>query len=222
MRPKVTINCAMSADGKLALVTRKQTRISSDEDIARVHRLRNECDAILVGIGTIFSDDPKLTVKEKYLGGAKARNPMRIVLDEKCRTPRNALVLNRDARTIIFIGKEAHFPFSLPSNVETIKCDSHDGILALDCVMSKLHEAGVRRLLVEGGSSVIYSFLRARIVDELFIYIGSMIIGGDAPSLACGSGAKTIDEIIKLRLLSAERVGEGLLVKYIPENVEND
>ncbi|MEM2900620.1 MAG: dihydrofolate reductase family protein, partial [Thermoplasmata archaeon] len=61
MRPYVIINCAMSLDAKLALVTRKQTRISSEEDLARVHKLRNECDAILVGIGTVLYDDPKLT-----------------------------------------------------------------------------------------------------------------------------------------------------------------
>ena len=66
-RPHVTINCAMSVDGKIASPTRKQMRISSEEDIQRMYRLLNESDAVLVGIGTILADDPKLTVKESYL-----------------------------------------------------------------------------------------------------------------------------------------------------------
>ncbi|RLF43417.1 MAG: 5-amino-6-(5-phosphoribosylamino)uracil reductase, partial [Thermoplasmata archaeon] len=70
-RPYVIINCASSIDGKIALVGKKPLKISSEEDMARVHKLRNECDAILVGIGTILADDPKLTVKEKYVGIAK-------------------------------------------------------------------------------------------------------------------------------------------------------
>ena len=66
-KPYVIINCAMSADGKIALPTRKQLRISSEEDIKRMYNLRNKCDGVLVGVGTILSDDPKLTVKEKYV-----------------------------------------------------------------------------------------------------------------------------------------------------------
>ena len=65
-RPYVIVNCAMSADGKIALPSRKQLRISSDEDIKRMYTLHQECDAVLVGIETVLSDDPKLTVKENY------------------------------------------------------------------------------------------------------------------------------------------------------------
>jgi len=66
-RPRIIINCAMSADGKIALPTKKQIRISSEEDIKRMYQLRNESDAVLVGIGTILTDNPKLTVKETYV-----------------------------------------------------------------------------------------------------------------------------------------------------------
>ena len=90
----------MSADGKIALPTRKQIRISSEEDIIRMYNLRNECDAVLVGVGTILSDDPKLTVKEKYV---KSLNlPIRVILDTNCRTPENALAVNEKAKTMIF------------------------------------------------------------------------------------------------------------------------
>ncbi len=78
-RPYVVINCAMSADGKIASPSGKQMRISCDEDIKRMYELRNGCDAVLVGINTVLSDDPKLTVKEKYVKNPK--QPIRIVLD---------------------------------------------------------------------------------------------------------------------------------------------
>src|SRR2546430_5282518 len=78
VRPHVIINAAMSVDGKIALSDGKAVRLSNEEDLRRVHRLRAEADAILVGVGTVLMDDPKLTVKAKY---AKGRNPLRVVLD---------------------------------------------------------------------------------------------------------------------------------------------
>ncbi|HYS72013.1 MAG TPA: dihydrofolate reductase family protein [Thermoplasmata archaeon] len=96
--PHVLVNFAMSVDGKIALPTRKQTRISDEEDLRRVHQLRATCDAVLVGVGTILADDPKLTVKPEYATG---RNPLRVVLDSEGRTPEDAHVLNRDAPTLV-------------------------------------------------------------------------------------------------------------------------
>src|SRR5512136_1773557 len=98
-RPYVIINCAMSADGKIASPMRKQMQISCDEDIKRMYRLRNECDTVLVGVGTILTDNPKLTVKEKYV--KHPRQPLRVVLDSKGRTPPHALVLNNVSKTLI-------------------------------------------------------------------------------------------------------------------------
>ena len=80
VRPRVIINAAMSVDGKIALSDGKAVRLSNEEDLRRVHRLRAHVDAILVGVGTVLMDDPKLTVKSKY---AKGRNPLRIVLDSE-------------------------------------------------------------------------------------------------------------------------------------------
>src|SRR5512136_1812416 len=96
-RPHVIINCAMSADGKIASPARKQIRISSEEDIARMHQLRNASDAVLVGIGTILADDPKLTVKETYV--THSHQPLRVILDGKGRTPPQALALNTTSNT---------------------------------------------------------------------------------------------------------------------------
>ncbi|MFA5312500.1 MAG: dihydrofolate reductase family protein, partial [Methanomassiliicoccales archaeon] len=97
MRPRVIVNCAMSADGKIASRERKQIRISSEEDITRVKGLRLSVDAILVGVGTVVADDPHLTVK----GRSKEEQPLRIVLDPNGRTPDSARVLNDWAPTTI-------------------------------------------------------------------------------------------------------------------------
>ena len=98
-RPYVVINCAMSADGKIASPSGKQMRISCDKDIRRMYELRNESDAVLVGINTVLNDDPKLTVKNKYIKNPK--QPIRVVLDTKCRTPSDALVADNKASPLV-------------------------------------------------------------------------------------------------------------------------
>lgn len=205
---RVIINCAMSADGKIALPSRKQTKISSEEDMKRVHELRNSSDAILVGIGTILSDDPKLTVKETYV--EKPKNPIRVVLDSKGRIPKNALVLDSSAETMIVTteGHERKIEGAEVFGCGRNKVDLHE-------LMKILEGKGIKILLVEGGESVIGSFLKERLADELYIYIGSMIIGGQSsPTPAGGEGAGSSEEIIPLKLNDLERIGDGVLLKY--------
>ncbi len=205
---KVVINCAASVDGKIALPNRKQTRISSEEDIARVHRLRASADAILVGVGTILSDDPKLTVKKEY---AEGKNPIRVVLDAHLRTPENALVLNDMAPTIVFNSiKDGRM-----GNAELVKCPERNGMVDLDCVLEELKKRGVELLMVEGGSTVIWEFLRQRKADELNVFLGDMVIGGkDSPTIADGDGARDMDEIVKLRFIEMKRMEGGVLLRY--------
>jgi len=205
---KVVINCAMSADGKIALRTRKQTNISNEQDKKRVHRLRNASDAILVGIETVLTDDPKLTVNGKYV--KKPRKPMRIVLDSQGRTPKNAMVLNGAAKTIIVTSMKCRKTFP---NAETIRCGKND--IDLKRFVSMLERMGVRSLLVEGGSRVIWSFLKSRIADEVSIFVGSVVIGGEkSPTPAGGPGAPDEDSMVELRLKDARVLGDGVLLKY--------
>jgi len=212
-RPYVIVNCAMSADGKIALPTRKQLRISSDEDIERMYKLRNECDAVLIGVGALLSDDPKLTVKEKYVRNPK--QPLRIVLDSNCRTPRGALVLNNVTKTLIFTvqGNEKEFE---GSHIEVVGIKADDGMhVELESMLDILHQMGIKKLLVEGGGTIIWNFLKNRLVDDLYIYIGSCIIGGkNTPTVADGSGIKNEDDLLSLRVVDVNRLGNGLLVHY--------
>ncbi len=207
MRPKIIVNAAMSVDGKIALVGGKRIKISDEDDFRRVHKMRASVDAILVGINTVLMDDPKLTVKEEFVPNAK--NPVRIVLDSKLRIPENARILNDMAPTIVATTINARVR---KINAEIIKCGEH--FVDLHCLMDRLWERGIRNVMVEGGSTVISSFLKEGLVDELNVFVGSIVIGGSAPSLVGGDGARNEGEVLKLKLLSCEPLGYGVLLRY--------
>jgi len=212
-RPHVIINCAMSADGKIASPTRKQMRISCDEDIKRMHRLRNKCDAVLVGIGTILADDPKLTVKKEYVKNIK--QPLRVVLDSKGRTPAHALVLNNISKTLIITAKGKEKTYK-GSHIEVVSCKiDRNGLIDVKDAIDLLYRKGVRTLLVEGGGTIIWNFLKNKVVDDLYIYIGPCIIGGkETPTVAEGEGIKSKEDSIPLKIVKVKRVGPGLLIHY--------
>jgi 2,5-diamino-6-(ribosylamino)-4(3H)-pyrimidinone 5'-phosphate reductase len=200
----------MSADGKIALPSGKQIRISCDEDIKRMYELRNECDAVLVGINTILSDNPKLTLKEKYVKNPK--QPIRIVLDSFCKTPVDALVVNNTAKTYIVTSKPCNKTFG--KNVEIILCiKDDDGFINLKQLLEIIFDKGINKLMVEGGSRVIWNFLKSGFVDDFFIYIGPMIIGGRNTHTIFG-GKKKDDKYINLKLINTKIIGSGILLHY--------
>ena len=203
-RPFIHVNCAMSADGKLAGPERKQVRISSDEDIARVKQLRRDYNGILVGVGTVVADDPHLTVK----GLEHDQNPVRFVLDTHGRIPPEARVLDDRARTVIITGKDCTRTWS---GVDVIRADS------LSEAMDKVGGLGVTKLIVEGGGEVIASFFREKLVDRYTVFVGSQIIGGrTSPTPADGDG-RVSPEGVRLRFEGAEVLGNGALLSYTPE-----
>jgi len=212
--PYIIINCAMSIDGKIALPTKKPIKLSSLEDFKRVHELRNYCDGILVGVNTIVIDDPKLTVKPEFV--IKAKNPTRIVLDTHGRTPKSAKVFNGDSKTIIVVDKKLKNKNIEFKNADVLYCSTNsDGLIWLEELMRLLKDEGIENLLVEGGETVIFNFLKNKMADELNIYMSNVIIGGTmTPTLAGGSGIVHEDEVINLKLFSHTQMGDGILLKY--------
>ena len=206
MRPFIHVNCAMSADGKIAGTDRKQVRISSDEDKARVKNLRRKYDAILVGVGTILSDDPHLTVK----GLTYDENPVRIVLDDKGRTPDDALVVNGLAPTVIVTGEDCTRTWR---NAEVIRRRKDE---SLSDILGSLAEMGIESILVEGGGETIASFFREGLVDRYTVFVGGLIIGGrDSPTPAGGDGW-IVPNGIRMELKNAEVLGNGALLTFVP------
>ena len=152
-RTKIIINGAMSADGKIAIPNRNQIRISSEEDIKRVHKLRNTSDAVLVGIGAVLSDNPKLTVKGKYF--KKTKQPIRLVLDSYCKTPVNALVVDDKVKTFICCAKDHDKEKLYKNNVTKIICNTNNNnLIDLNDLLIKLNKKKINSILVEGGGLV--------------------------------------------------------------------
>ena len=217
-RPFIFINIAASVDGKISNEQRRQIRISSNEDLKRVDKLRAESDAIMVGIGTVLSDDPRLTVKSEKLRLERverglSENPIRVIVDSKCRIPLSAKVLNDEAKTIIAVSRQADrnkVKVLMERGVEVLEFG--EKLVDLRGLMNYLYNIGVRKVMVEGGATLNYSLLKEKLVDEIYVYYGSIIIGGQkSPTIVDGS---SFDPPINLELISVEKLGNGVLTKW--------
>lgn len=206
MRPEVHVNFAMTLDACIGGPGRTPLRISNEEDLRRVHRLRSESDAILVGVGTVLADDPKLTVKWE-LAGRTGRPPLRVVLDGRLRTPRTAQVVSSEAPTLLFTAPDA--PDRNGWALERVPATK--GRLHLPDVLDRLGERGIRRLLVEGGAQVLTSFFTQDLVDAATLFIAPRTLGApDAPRFA----EAPLDLNRRLKLSGVEVLGDGLLVSW--------
>tara|TARA_Y100001934_G_scaffold104468_1_gene128450 strand:- start:1881 stop:2516 length:636 start_codon:yes stop_codon:yes gene_type:complete len=209
--PEIILNCAASADGKIALPDRKKVILSNKEDFERVHRLRTECDAILVGIGTVIEDNPKLTARN-----SKGKNPTRIILDTNFRIPKDANVFDGESKTIVAVGENTSVKED--KNIEIIKC----GFKEVDLLklLPELKSRGIDKILVEGGETVMWSFLEKKLFDKLYIFISNIVIGGTkTPTIAGGYGSKDVTNILKLEVKNAEIMGNGVLIEYAPKKI---
>lgn len=222
-RPFVFINAAMSADGKISTVERVQTRISGRNDRDRVDALKAGSDAIMVGIGTVLADNPSLTVKSKERRedrkqAEKDENPIRIVVDSNARTPIDAEILNKGSgKRIIAVSKRAIIADEdrLSEKAEINVCGREE--VDLKKLLDLLWHRGVKSLMVEGGATLNWSLVSQGLIDEIYIYIGNIIIGGEhAPTLVDGTGFVT--DMAKLELLSAEKMDKGIILQWRVRN----
>ena len=206
----------MTLDGKIATAT-GSSNISGKKDLERVHQIRKECDGIMVGIGTVLADDPRLTVHK--IDANPEENPIRIVVDSKCRTPVDARITNDDAKTIIACANEYKDDFMLTDKYETLKKRgvkfffSGDERVDLKALMMYLHEEGIERLMLEGGSTLNFSMIKAGLIDEISICVAPMIVGGaNAKTFFDGEGFDTMDEAIRLELKDSYTLDKDLIM----------
>ncbi|MHC1584933.1 MAG: 2,5-diamino-6-(ribosylamino)-4(3H)-pyrimidinone 5'-phosphate reductase [Candidatus Syntropharchaeia archaeon] len=220
-RPFVFINAAMSVDGKISTIERRQTRISGDSDFERVDALRAGSDAVMVGIGTILSDNPSLTVKsperrKKRLKEGKEENPIRIVVDSLARTPIDSDVLNRGkGRRIIVTSENAPFERTekLRKFAEVISCGRRR--VDLEKMLHMLKDMRIGRIMVEGGARLNWGLISRGLVDELYVFIGNIVIGGEkSPTLVDGEGFIKREDMPELELLDMERMDDGVLLRW--------
>jgi 2,5-diamino-6-(ribosylamino)-4(3H)-pyrimidinone 5'-phosphate reductase len=221
VRPYVIVNVAMSADGKISTRERRQVRISGHEDFSRVDLLKAGSDAVMVGIGTVLADDPSLTVKSPDLiaqrrANGKEDHPVRVVVDSTARVPQTASILTKGpGKRVVACSRRAP-----PDRIRAIEplatiIKAGDTEVNLSSLLMQLAGMGIGRLMVEGGGTLIWGLLREGLVDEIYTFIGDIIIGGrDAPTLADGEGFTLAAEFPSLVLTEVTRLGEGVLLHW--------
>ena len=218
MMPYVILNAAMTLDGKIATHT-GSSNISGAEDLKRVHELRKQCDGIMVGIGTVLADDPRLTVHK--IDAKKTDNPVRVVVDSRLQTPQDARITNDDARTIIACANEYKDEIKSSEKYNDFRKKgvsmfwSGDKRVDLKSLMIYLHEEGIEKLMLEGGSTLNFSMIKAGLIDEISICVAPMIAGGvNSKTFFDGEGFDTMDEAVRLELLDSYNLDKDLILKY--------
>lgn len=177
-RPFIALSYAQSLDGSIASRDRRQVQLSGATSMRLTHELRACFDAIMVGIGTVLSDNPKLTTR--LVDGS---NPQPVILDTRLRTPTNAcLVQRKEAACWIVSGPESDGikrDRLVSAGAAVLPCKTApDGKIDLSALMDLLVARKVNNIMVEGGARVITSFLGARLVDQLIVTITPKLIGG--------------------------------------------
>jgi len=177
-RPFVLVSYAQSIDGSIATRDRRPLQISGPASMVFTHRLRSLFDAILVGIGTVVTDDPQLNVRL-----VQGRNPQPVVLDTHLRIPLESRLLQRsDCASWLVCSKstsEARAAAVKRAGASVLHCPPDDhGLIDLGHLMTLLHALGIHSVMVEGGARVITSFMHAGLVDLFIITLSPKLIGG--------------------------------------------
>ncbi len=215
MRPYVVVNIAMSADGKISTRERRQVRISGAQDFTRVDRLKAGCDAVMVGIGTVLADDPSLTVKSEECRKYRRNqgwddHPVRIVVDSSGRIPPEASILHKgEGKRVVAVSQRADAAkIALLEKKATVIVAGEDEV-DLGALMNELGAMGIHRVMVEGGGTLIAGLIEAGLVNEIYTFIGNIIIGGkDAPTFTEGEGFILESAFPRLTLREARRIEE--------------
>ena len=211
--PFVILKVAATLDGKIATREGDSKWISGETSRHFVHRMRDQVDGVVVGIGTVLKDDPQLTARIK-----KGRDPYRIILDSRLRIPEDAKVIgNSPSKTIIATTELAardKIERLEKKGVRILTLDSKQGRVDLKNCLSKLGEMGMMSLLVEGGSQVNGSFLDEGLIDKILFFLSPKLIGDrEALGIFGGSGKANLKETIPLNELRVRRMGEDILIE---------
>jgi diaminohydroxyphosphoribosylaminopyrimidine deaminase/5-amino-6-(5-phosphoribosylamino)uracil reductase len=217
-RPHVILKLAVSSDDKIGASGRKPVAISGEAARARVHLLRAQCDAILVGIGTVRADDPLLTCR---LPGMEARSPARVVLDRSLRIPGASRLVHSARETPLWVMtsslSEAPAAMKLgAAGAQVIRVATTATTPGLDlmAVLHALADRGITRLLVEGGARVASSFVAAGLVDEVWLLRGPDAIGAEGVAALDALPLTAITESSAFRVGASERLQQDTLTIY--------
>lgn len=213
--PYVIAKLAESLDGRVATRTRESKWITGPAARREGHALRDVCDAIVVGVGTVLADDPALTCRLR--GG---RDPVRVIVDTEARTPPKAQVVrlarSSTAPTWIAVGEGAparRVAALERAGAEVLRCKVRGGHVDLRDLSRKLGERELLSILVEGGPTLLGGFVDAGLVHEVYAFVAPLILGGEGALGAVGArGAARLGEALRLSIGEVRQVGDDLLV----------
>ena len=216
-RPYVLIVSEVTIDGKLTLArgvsSKEIMKLMDDEANKYLHQIRAECDGIMVGANTVRIDNPNLTVR--YVEG---KNPVRVIPSSEGNIPLNANVLNTEvAPTVIAVSEKAP-----PERLALFRERGAEVIVAgkdrVDFMklLRKLKEMGIKKLMVEGGSSVNWELIKNDLVDEIrLIHLPVVVGGNDVPSLTSGEGFKTLEAVKRFEIKRVFQCGNQVITEYV-------
>lgn len=218
-RPFVILKAGMTLDGKIATASGEAKWITGDAARRHVHRLRSLVDAIMVGIGTILRDDPELTAR---INGRSdrlaARQPLRVVVDSRLRLPLHARVTSvRGGATLVATTRRASRAKRKQleaRGIDVLTFPGRGGRVPLPALLSALAKRQITSLLLEGGSELNASALRAGLVDRVMLYVAPRLLGGrNAIGLIGGLSPARLGEAVALERLSIRKIGDDMLVQ---------
>jgi len=214
--PYVTYKCAMTLDGNIATVTGESRWISCEASRKLVHRMRANMDAVMVGVDTVIADNPQLTVRH-----VRGKNPLRIIVDTRLRTPESVIVLSgpHSSKTIIATTESnprVHRRY-LKQGAAIVVCNEFDGRVSMTDLLPKLGAMGVQSILLEGGSRLAGNMLQHGLIDELAFFVAPKIIGNNGFAPFTLQDITSMDQAIKLVFTDVKRCGVDFIIHARPE-----
>ena len=214
--PFVTLKVAMSLDGKIATRTGDAKWITSPESRQFAHSLRHTSDAIMTGVNTVLADNPHLTRRSsRGRGGTIKRQPLRIIVDGKGRTPRSARIFHEAGKTLLVMGRPARAGEAEAFGrlgAEIMEMPSEEGIIDIMSLLKTLGEKQITSILVEGGGILAGSLFDQGIVDRLFVFIAPIILGGEGKTAVAGRGIDKLADAYRLENISVTCFGDDTLI----------
>jgi len=215
-RPFCILKTAMTLDGKIASVTGDSKWITSEASRAYVHYLRHQVSAIMVGIGTVLVDNPRLTTR---IEGEYGIDPIRIIVDTTGRIPLDANVLNLNSNKSTIIATTEKMDKQkvdavIAKGAQVILNPLKNGRVDLEYLMIQLGEMGIDSVLLEGGSTLNYSALEQNVVDKVMAFIAPKLMGGEhAKTPVGGEGRATIKDAFFLKDMCISRFAEDIMIE---------
>ncbi len=217
--PFCIFKSAMTLDGKIATHTGDSRWVSGEESREYVHRIRQRVSGILVGVGTLLADDPMLTSR---IEDTETKNPLRIIVDTKAKIPMESNIVRTagEVRTLLvttdFAPKEKLENLA-SKGMQILISPTKEGRVDIPNAIRMIGEMGIDSILVEGGSTIAYSFLEEQMIDKVLFFIAPKVVGGEESKTPLGGiGIALMKDAINIDKMSTCIIGEDILVTGYP------